>query len=63
MADYEIIKSYKEFVASHITETFRKMDKGTSPEIRARVQMTDPAKVFLIFYKKQAAEFPLLLHF
>lgn len=32
----EISKPFQEFVASRIAETFRLMDKGTSPEINSK---------------------------
>ena len=46
--DPEIRKTYREYVASCIAETFREMDKGTSPEILAKVEAGDPTKAFLL---------------
>ena len=46
--DPEISKPYQGFVASRISETFRSMDKGTSSEIRAKIEASDPTKAFLL---------------
>lgn len=46
--DSEISKPFQELVASRIAETFRLMDKGTSPEILAKVEADDPTKAFLL---------------
>ena len=46
--DHEIRKPYKEFVSTRISETSRKMDKGTSPEIRAKIEASNPTKAFLL---------------
>ena len=46
--DSEISKPFQKFVASRIAETFRLMDKGTSPEILAKVETSDPASAFLL---------------
>ena len=46
--DPGISKPFQEFVASLIAETFRLMDKGTSPEILAKVETSDPASAILV---------------
>ena len=46
--DPEIRKPYVEYVASRIAETFRLMDKGTSPKILEKVKAGDPTKAFLL---------------